>query len=270
MPETDVGESRTDQFLGWLPYLSAVAAGVWAFAGAFLDLLPLAWRLGIAICVFTLIAAGAIAHRRERLRWHEIAAKLEDVADLDAAIPARAISDIATLLFRRGSVWRVTIYVVEQSNDGEWELRHLARRSASQAHSLVGRSCIRLDFSILRGLWNVSLPHGEPTGEAPNPVGMPDAWAHWQFQFLQDDAAVQGLRMRSQRYAWCATREPDGGERTVALVAETLEPDGIYVENLESPLIFSSLLMIARWYELRDIVGSAARDGARAITAIRS
>lgn len=265
-----VKASNRERIVSVLPYLSAIASIVWGFASAFPDLLTLEQRLLIAGALLILILAGAVAHHVEQKKLVDLAARLEEVADLDASVPTQAIRDLADLIFKRRAIWRLTVYTVESDGNDEWYLQHLVRKSAHQAFARDGRNLIPLDKSVVRGLWNVSLPHGEPTSEAPDPIADIDQWTSWQRHFVRDDEVASKLRMKSRRYAWCAAREADRGERTVVMVAETLEPDGILLESLESPLIFSSLLMIARWFELRGTVAPVVREGARTLQLLKN
>lgn len=252
-----------------LPYLAVCASGVWTFASAFPELLEVRTRLGIALVVIAIIFAGGVVHWLQRGERKKTAANLQKIADLDSALPRQAMASLADVLFVPQAVWRLSIYVVGEDAAHGWSMRHVARRSAQQAYESPGRVTIPLERSILRNLWNVSLPHGEATNEAPDPVAASNDWHAWQLNVLRDPDAVRALRMKSRRYAWCAIREPSGDERTVTLVAETLEPDGIRVENVDSPLIYALLLMIARWNELRAEVESAALEGAKVIEDLR-
>ncbi len=259
----DRAAGKRRRVIAALPYLSVVASGAWTFASAFPEILEVTYRLYIAFIVFAFIAAGGLVHWLQRGERKKTAANLQKVADLDSALPRQAMASLADVLFRKGAIWRLTIYAVEDDGAGGWNMRHITRRSAHQAYEAPGRQTMPLECTVLRNLWNVSLPHGEPTNEAPDPTEAHDDWHAWQLRFLKNNATVRALRMKSRRYAWCAVRESSGQERTITLVAETLEPDGIRVANVDSPLIFALLLMIARWNELRVEVESAALEGAK-------
>lgn len=258
VPLTKADAKRLDF---WLALCGSVATVLFATLGFVMDLISVQMRLvlmgaGALLAIVGLI--GALRQRRNeaesRLRIADLKTKLDDAERLiQRADPGRSLDAIARAVFPSPGVaaWRLSLFVVE-SIDGVWFLRRLARRSGSEAYESSGRLVIPLEHSLVRGIMDIDLsdqrhPHVGQSGSFPDRSKTPEEWRALQSRVMPVDV-VLALTMPTRKYAWCAVRDDE--RRTLVLLAESVDPDGIIVDSLSSPVLGPSIGMIAHLAEL--------------------
>lgn len=248
------------RFRVW-PALAAggpVAGALLGFAGLYVDALGSARNIVGAVAI-VMLGAGFLGNRkltglarRVEVERARLAKELERVraefGPLDAESVLRAL---ARVLFAAGRAWRLTVYFVEDDDQDVWYLRRILRVASSPRWEKGGRERFPTDESYLRQLDSSDLtdpttPFFGESGEFPDPDEHYEDWLALQIRVLRDEALARGLRMRPQKYAWCATRETDGQRRIIVLMAESCAPQGVRTEALRSSLVPSMLALIAR------------------------
>ena len=147
-----------------------------------------------------------------------------------------------------------------ERDGAEWSLRPRLRCASSELYEAIGRPLIPLDSSVLRELKSLDLPASGEVGEAPDRGSAANEWLAWQGNFISDPDVVHRLRMPTRKYAWCAARQPGHAGRTIALVAETIQPGGINVDVLASDLLAPLLEMVLRLVELPEAISTTGDD----------
>lgn len=240
----------------WVAPLGNVVGVVCGLVGVIADRLSISVRIGIAIVGLLLWGCASLgsylvsrAQREDLDEIAELRARIASSGGADRVLPDQAMRAIAPLLFKPRVSWRLTLFVLEEIN-GEWFLRPRIRCAASEMYEGFGRERIPLAASVLRELKLLDLPANNELGEAPDRDTAFDQWRDWQSKFISDSRVVDSLRMPTRKYAWCATRQPGVQGRTIALVAETIQPSGVNPDVLSSSLFPPLMEMLARLVDL--------------------
>lgn len=244
-----------------LSYGGSLATVIMTGLGFTMDLISVPARFALLATAVVAAVVGLVGTQMVRARQAAAEDRARDLArqlehaqkNMDTLGPELTLSDIARVLFRGPSAWRLTLYVVEGSKEG-MHLRRMMRRSGSQQYEASGRDRIPLQQSMLReimlyDLTNPLSPYTNQSAALPSRESDPEEWDRHQLGILRDAETVAQLSMPTRKYVWCAARDGESG-RTVALMAESIDPDGINYELLGSPLISSYILTAARLKEL--------------------
>jgi hypothetical protein len=244
------------KFWAWLAPFGNVVGVACGLIGVITDRLSPTMRLAIVAVGVALWAGASLGsflvgrvQRHDQEQVDELKARIAGAGGADRSLPDHALRAIAPVLFKSGASWRLSLFVLEES-EGAWYLRPKIRCAASEMYENHGRDPIPLESSVLRELKSLDLPASNEVGEAPDRTSSPEEWAKWQGRFIADPDLVDALRMPTRKYAWCAARQPGLGGRTMALVAETVQPGGINTEVLSSNLFPPILEMVARLVDL--------------------
>ncbi len=234
-----------------------VATMAFSVLGVFSSDVPTWARLLIVVVAIGLTASGHVgsllAASRAKKKADEVTPLLQELKTArDAVDPSsmlRAIDSLAMVLFRGDEAWRLSAYVIEADEELGRRLRLAFRRSGSEEYESSGREIIPLKSSFLRSVDDYDLRsatrvHVNHSNSLPDRRIEPDAWAKMHAQFMPLKEA-RLLRMPTRVYAWCATRDPESGQ-TLALMAESLNPDGIAFDVLESPIVPQWLALTIR------------------------
>ena len=207
--------------------------------------------VGLALWVSASLGSYLVgrAQRDDQEQIDELKARIANAGATDRDLPDHALRAIAPVLFQNGAAWRLTLFVLEEEG-GTWYLRPKIRCAASEMYEQWGRHRIPLEISVLRELKFLDLPASNELGDAPDRDTTPVEWLQWQQRFIVDVNVVNALRMPTRKYAWCASRQPGLHGRTIALVAETIQPSSINAEVLSSSLFPPLLEMVSRLVDL--------------------
>lgn len=173
---------------------------------------------------------------------------------------------LARPLFDGNSGWRLSVYVLVES-ENEWWLQRKCRVSSSPRWENSGRQRFAQRHSFLRDMEQADLSsqdkvYASQSGEFPDPEKTLGEWMRLQQKILGDRDTVRALAMRPRKYAWCAVREEDGDRRVVALIAESTEPNGIAFGVIQSETMAPLLTMLARMAEMPASMESAIQRSA--------
>ena len=244
------------RFWRWVAPLGNVVGVACGLIGVVADRLSSSARLTIVLIGLVLWGSASLgsylvarAQRNDQEQLDELKSRIADAGGADRNLPDHALRAVAPVLFRNGTSWRLTLFVLEEEG-GKWYLRPKIRCAASEMYERMGRERIPLDSSVLRELRSLDLPASNELGDAPARDGTSLEWEQWQGQFIVDVAVVSSLRMPTRKYAWCASRQPGLHGRTMALVAETIQPSGVNTEVLASNLLPPLLEMLSRLVDL--------------------
>ncbi|MEV7396724.1 hypothetical protein [Aeromicrobium sp. NPDC092404] len=244
------------RFWSWLSPLGNVVGVACGLVGVITDLFSTAVRVTIVVVGVVLWAIASVgaalvarAQRRDEETIHQLRSRLESAGVLDRGLPDHALRMIAPVVFRNDTSWRLTLFVLEAEGD-VWYLRPRIRCASIEMYEAMPRPLISVESSVLRELKSRDLPAFGEQGDAPDRDISPDAWTDWQGEFIADSSIVKSLRMPTRKYAWCAARQPGYNGRTVALVAETIQPSGVNTDVLASNLMPPILEMVARLVDL--------------------
>lgn len=222
----------------------------------------------ILICVVGLLlwgvgslatVVGQRAQAADKREIEQLRSRLVEVGGMDVAAPDQALRLLEPVLFHPNTMWRLTVYVLE-SEDGELSLRRGLRCASSEIYESTGRDRISVERSFFRDIFTAGLPFSNQAADGPDRNLNPQDWIRWQTQVVQDETVAGGLRMPSRKYAWCAVREQGSQGRTIALMAETVQPGGIKVDQLEAPLMEPLLSLVVRLTELPDVVNPVVEN----------
>lgn len=244
------------RFWRWVAPLGNVVGVACGLIGVVTDRLSASARLIIVLVGLVLWASASLgsylvgrAQRDDQEQVDELKARIASAGGADRDLPDHALRAIAPVLFQNGASWRLTLFALEEEG-GTWYLRPKIRCAASEMYESRGRHRIPLEFSVLRELKSLDLPASNELGDAPDRDATPVEWSQWQKRFIVDVNVVNSLRMPTRKYAWCASRQPGLNGRTIALVAETIQPSGINADVLSSNLVPPLLEMVSRLVDL--------------------
>ena len=221
------------RFWSWLVPFGNIVGVVFGLVGVVTDLFSTSVRLLIVV-VGALLWVGASvgstlvarAQREDHEHIDQLKARLAGAGVTDRDLPDHALRMVAPVIFRKGTSWRLTLFVLEEDG-GDWYLRPRIRCASTEMYEATARQRIPLESSLLRELRALELPATGELGDAPDREATPDEWQEWQGRFITDAQVVHSLRMPTRKYAWCAARQPGHAGQTIALVAETIQPSGI-------------------------------------------
>lgn len=250
-----------------------VATGL-AILGVIADAIPILARVGIgAVALASLIIAGAGSRKIERARIageKEIAqlnGRLASLIGLAGRTPETTLRLIVPQLFRPGTMWRLTVYAVEP-HGSDYALVRKLRCASSEIYEKSGREVLPIETSLFREIKTLGLPFYNESSDGPDRDSDPRDWHDWQLQVVRDPRTVSELRMPSRKYAWCAIRE-NGDGRTLALMAESVQLDGLNRSILGSPLMEPLLTLIVGLAEFPTTVDPVIADTVNVIGRIR-
>lgn len=226
--------------------------------------------VGLLIWIVASVGSWLVARaqKQDEIAVEELRARLASAGLDDRDLPDHALRMIAPLVFRSGTSWRLTLFLLEQ-DEGGWFIRPKIRCASTEIYESTARVRIPLDGSVLREITALELPASGELGDAPDREANGDEWQDWQMSFVRDEAVIRGLRMPTRKYAWCAARQPGLGGRTIALVAETVQQSGIRVDVLGSNLVPPILEMVLRLIDIPDAVNLDTPDPETAAALVR-
>lgn len=246
----------------WLAPLGNVVGVVCGLVGVVTDLFSTAVRVTIVVVGLLLWAGASIgsvlvarSKREDEETIQQLRTRLVSAGVMDREMPDHALRMIAPVLFLPGASWRLTLFVLEEDAE-RWFLRPRIRCASSEMYESVRRERIAVESSVLREIMSRDLPASGEQGDAPDREVAPREWIEWQRNFMDEGEAVDSLRMPTRKYAWSAVRQPGLGGRTLALVAETVQPSGIHTEVLASNLLPPILEMVARLVAMPEVMDS--------------
>lgn len=233
-----------------------MTVGVLVF-GALVDLINLPVRLIIlGVIVGCLITSRALQRKIDNQVESKLgeldrkSARLEELEDSVARTdPRRLLDALAKAVFSTKHAWRLTLFRLEPDPTGEWFLIPLTRRSASPIYESPGRQRIPVSRSLLRDALDMDIsdptaPYANEAASLPDRRALPADWEAKNMLIMRNESDVRALRMPTRKYAWCVARVDDG-EVTLALVAESLSPDGVNVELLSSSFVVPTMTLVA-------------------------
>lgn len=248
------------KFWTWLAPFGNVVGVVCGLVGVVTDLFSTAVRVTIVVVGLLLWLGASVgsalvawAQRDDQEEIDELRARLAIAGVTDRDLPDHALRMLAPAVFRKGTSWRLTLFVLEEES-GAWYLCPKIRCASSELYEATARQRIPLESSVVRELKSLELPANGEQGDAPDREKYPTDWLAWQQQFVTGTRVIQSLRMPTRKYAWCAARQPGHGGQTIALVAETVQASGINSEVLASNLLPPMLEMVTRLVNLPEAV----------------
>jgi hypothetical protein len=251
------------RFWKWLAPLGNVVGVVCGLIGVIVDMLSAPTRVLIVIFGALLLVSASIgsslvsrAQQADQEEVGQLRARLTRAGVTDQTLPDHALRMIAPVIFHPRTSWRLTVLILE-GDGAQWSLRPRLRCASSELYEAIGRPLIPLESSVLRELKSLDLPASGEVGEAPDRESAAGEWQEWQKKFVGDADIVHRLRMPTRKYAWCAARQPGYAGRTIALVAETIQPGGIKVDVLASDLLSPFLEMVLRLVDLPEAISTS-------------
>lgn len=244
------------RFWRWLAPGGNFVGVVCGLVGVVTDLFSTTWRVAIVLAGLVIWGVAALgswlvaqAQKQDEIEIGELKERLSSAGLSDRDLPDHALRMIAPVVFRRGTSWRLTMFILEEDQEG-WFLRPKLRCASSEIYESIARERIPLEGSVLRELKALDLPASGELGDAPDRDAGGDDWGVWQGSFIDDEGVIRALRMPTRKYAWCAARQQGFKGRTIALVAETVQPAGIKADVLSSNLVPPILETVLRLVDL--------------------
>lgn len=239
-------------------YGGTLAAGLLAAGGFFVDLFNLTVRIVLFVVAVVLAVAGVMGIRwrakREQTESDQLHAANAEATRLRIQVktsaPKIVLEVVGAALFVKPGGWRLTLFVIEQLPDKSWCLKPLITCASSEVFETPPHDSVLLARSRLREVLDVDAndplrPFSNESANLPDRHVEPNEWQRLRSYLIPGDS--DEFCMPTRKFAWAVTKEP-ASHRTLVLLGESVLPDGIQADEMHSPLLASTIALIARMY----------------------
>jgi hypothetical protein len=202
--------------------------------------------LGLVGFIFSFVSARRSGRDRKRLdeEVRQANSRLDDVS------LGHSLDHISRELFG-GGAWRLTVYSKETTKGEDSRLEMLLAASSDLEFKASAMTQIILKPSLFSEIFSTNL--ADPRDRKPYQSGAFDddydevAWSRWRLSIFGGASALPTAdsRMRTRKFAWYATQDPDS-EQVVLALAESASVSGINIDFLSAPATSAWLIMAAR------------------------
>jgi hypothetical protein len=239
----------------YAPYAAPVSGGLLGLGSLFFDRFSTPAQVLLVVAVVALGAIGFLGITW-RKSFSESATRRADEAEteldqlrmrLNESAPGTVLETVGSALFVTPGGWRITLLVLEPKAD-EWRLRTLVTRANSDVFERSAHREISLSSGLLREVLHVDAndplrPFSNESTNLPDREVEPELWRSMHAQVIPGDPTDSGMPTR--KFGWTVIKEPSS-RRTLVLLSETVQADGIRSEVVRSQLLAPTIALISR------------------------